>query len=383
MLGCLGVRARRSSTPAHFEPARRARPARGRALHRRLPRLRTDLARGPRPPATSTPSDLERLRLVQSIATPERLRDLQARMPWAAQVTSLRRDGVLAQPHARRCPTTASEARIDDASARPSPASSSRSSTPRRATSVPPGETGELCLRGLRAASRATTRTPSRPRSAIDADGLVPHRRPRRGRRGRPPPLRRAAEGHAQGRRRERRRDRDRGLPRRAPGRRRSPRSSACPTRATTRCRRRSSSSRPGRRSTEEELIEFCLGRIATFKVPRYVRFVDRVADVRDEDPEVRPARADRARARGARASPRRRRSQRATDDGTAQRSSWAPPLAEMFWPVVKLLPLTSHDTSEAISSDAPGRPRVVWATSCSWKAGGMPASPKNSVSGT
>jgi fatty-acyl-CoA synthase len=31
---------------------------------------------------------------------------------------------------------------------------------------------------------------------------------------------------------------------------------------------------RPGATATEQELIEFCLGRIATFKVPRYVRFV-------------------------------------------------------------------------------------------------------------
>lgn len=32
---------------------------------------------------------------------------------------------------------------------------------------------------------------------------------------------------------------------------------------------------RPGETATEDELIEFCLGNIATFKVPRYVRFVD------------------------------------------------------------------------------------------------------------
>jgi fatty-acyl-CoA synthase len=32
---------------------------------------------------------------------------------------------------------------------------------------------------------------------------------------------------------------------------------------------------RPGARATEAELIEFCLGQIATFKVPRYVRFID------------------------------------------------------------------------------------------------------------
>jgi fatty-acyl-CoA synthase len=32
---------------------------------------------------------------------------------------------------------------------------------------------------------------------------------------------------------------------------------------------------RPGTSATAEELIEFCTGRIASFKVPRYVRFVD------------------------------------------------------------------------------------------------------------
>ena len=32
---------------------------------------------------------------------------------------------------------------------------------------------------------------------------------------------------------------------------------------------------KPGARTTERELIDFCIGQIATFKVPRYVRFVD------------------------------------------------------------------------------------------------------------
>lgn len=32
---------------------------------------------------------------------------------------------------------------------------------------------------------------------------------------------------------------------------------------------------RPGERATPEELIEFCVGRIASYKVPRYVRFVE------------------------------------------------------------------------------------------------------------
>ena len=32
---------------------------------------------------------------------------------------------------------------------------------------------------------------------------------------------------------------------------------------------------RPGSTASEEELIEFCRAKIANFKVPRYVRFVD------------------------------------------------------------------------------------------------------------
>ena len=31
----------------------------------------------------------------------------------------------------------------------------------------------------------------------------------------------------------------------------------------------------PGAEVTEAEIIDFCLGSISTFKVPRYVRFVD------------------------------------------------------------------------------------------------------------
>ena len=41
------------------------------------------------------------------------------------------------------------------------------------------------------------------------------------------------------------------------------------------RWRRRSCSSAPARASTEQELIDYCRGEIATFKVPRYVRFVE------------------------------------------------------------------------------------------------------------
>lgn len=32
---------------------------------------------------------------------------------------------------------------------------------------------------------------------------------------------------------------------------------------------------KPGTSATEEELIDYCRGKIASFKVPRYVRFVE------------------------------------------------------------------------------------------------------------
>ena len=50
-----------------------------------------------------------------------------------------------------------------------------------------------------------------------------------------------------------------------------------------------------GRELTEEELIDFCKGQIASFKVPRHVRFVTEWPMSGDEDPEVPAARpADR-----------------------------------------------------------------------------------------
>ena len=54
----------------------------------------------------------------------------------------------------------------------------------------------------------------------------------------------------------------------------RSCRSSACRTTSTSRCRPPSSSSTPAGTVTEDELLDYCRGTIAAFKVPRYVRFV-------------------------------------------------------------------------------------------------------------
>ena len=61
---------------------------------------------------------------------------------------------------------------------------------------------------------------------------------------------------------------------------------------------------KPDATATEEEIIAFCSGKIATFRVPRYVRFVTEwpmsgTRSSRHEDQEGHPARDDGRRAEG------------------------------------------------------------------------------------
>ena len=45
---------------------------------------------------------------------------------------------------------------------------------------------------------------------------------------------------------------------------------------------------REGQHATEDEIRDFCRGQIATYKIPRYIRFSDRVSDDSHwQDPEV------------------------------------------------------------------------------------------------
>ena len=174
------------------------------------------------------------------------------------------------------------------------------SSTPRPGATCAPGERGEIVVRGLRPV-RGLPQRPGADRGAHRRRRLVPHRRPRRARR-------RTAASPSSGAPRTCSRSAARTSPRveieslpRAPipAVRARRRSSASPTRGTSRSPPPSSSSRPGATATAEELIAHCRGQVASFKVPRHVRFVDRVADVGDEDPEVPAARAARRGARG------------------------------------------------------------------------------------
>ena len=70
------------------------------------------------------------------------------------------------------------------------------------------------------------------------------------------------------------------------------------PDARTSRCRPRSSSWMPGAAAARRSCIDVLPRHDRGFKVPRYVRFVDGVADVRDEDPEARAPGVDPAGAR-------------------------------------------------------------------------------------
>ena len=58
---------------------------------------------------------------------------------------------------------------------------------------------------------------------------------------------------------------------------------------------------KPGQTTTETEIIEFCRGNIATFRVPRYVRFVDEwpMSGTKIKKFELRQRIADELSARG------------------------------------------------------------------------------------
>ena len=138
---------------------------------------------------------------------------------------------------------------------------------------LPRGETGEFYTRGY-SVMLGYWEDPERTAEAIDADGwmhtgdlatmdddgYLQDRRP--------------DQGHGHPRRRERLPARDRGVPLRPPGRRRRPGRRRA-RRALRRGALRLGPLPRGRRCEPTTLREFCRGRIAHYKVPRYVRFVD------------------------------------------------------------------------------------------------------------
>ena len=102
--------------------------------------------------------DLSAIRIIQSICVPERLMQLEARMPWAAQVSSY---------GATECSSNLTLTRPDDGyEARmhtlghPLPGMEVKIADPETGERVPPASSASCASRATRC-SRATTRTPS------------------------------------------------------------------------------------------------------------------------------------------------------------------------------------------------------------------------------
>ena len=213
--------------------------------------------------------DLSSIRVIQSICVPERLRQLEARMPYAAQVSSYGATEC-ASNLTLSLPDDPYEARMDTLG-EPLPGMEVKIADPETGETLPPGVVGELCFKGY-ALFEGYYKDPELTAACFDADGffhsqdlakltpegrliytgrlkdmlkvggenvsalevegyLVTH------------PAVSIAQVVA------------------APDERYGEVAAAfIQSRADV---------------TEQELIDFCLGRIATFKVPRYVRFVD------------------------------------------------------------------------------------------------------------
>ena len=153
------------------------------------------------------------------------------------------------------------------------PARRRRAARPETGALLEGAATGEL----RRARAERLRRLLAQPRG--DRGGVrgrvAAHRRRRRARRRGLLPDRGPAQGHGHLGRRERLPGRDRGRPARASGRRRGGRRRRARRalgRGVRRVRRRS---RAGATATEEELRDHCRARLARFKVPSTVRFVD------------------------------------------------------------------------------------------------------------
>ena len=113
-------------------------------------------------------ADLSRLRIVQSITTPERLRDLQRRMPWAAEVSSF---------GATECASNLTLTQPDDPEdvrittlGTPVAGMELKVVDPETGVKRPTGEVGELCFRGY-ARFEGYYKEPELTAAAIDHEG--------------------------------------------------------------------------------------------------------------------------------------------------------------------------------------------------------------------
>jgi fatty-acyl-CoA synthase len=214
--------------------------------------------------------DLGRLRLVQSITTPERMRDLQRRMPWAKFVTSF---------GATECSSNLTLGGSDDDEQTRTdtlgtvvPGMELKVVDPATRQERPPGEVGELCLRGY-AMFEGYYKDPEQTALSVDGEGW----------------FHTGDLGSLDGDGRLSYSGRLKDMLK-VGGENvaaieiedylvRHPAVNivqvvAAPDARYTEVPAAFVQLAPGQELTEEELQQFCIGHIATFKVPRYVRFV-------------------------------------------------------------------------------------------------------------
>ena len=214
--------------------------------------------------------DLSRLRLIQSITTPERMRDLQRRMPWAKFVTSF---------GATECASNLTLGAADDDE-------QTRTDTlgtvvagmelkvvdPETGAERPPGETGELCLRGY-AMFEGYYKDPEQTAQTVDEEGWFHtgdlgslDEQGRLAYAGRLKDMLKVGGENVAAIEIEDYLVRHPAV--------NIVQVVAAPDARYTEVPAAFVQLAPGQEVSEEELQQFCIGHIATFKVPRYVRFV-------------------------------------------------------------------------------------------------------------
>jgi fatty-acyl-CoA synthase len=214
--------------------------------------------------------DLSRLRLVQSITTPERMRDLQRRMPWAKFVTSF---------GATECSSNLTLGGVDDDEQTRTdtlgtlvPGMELKIVDPESGEEQATGTVGELCLRGY-AMFEGYYKDPGQTALAVDPEGWFHtgdlgslDERGRLGYSGRLKDMLKVGGENVAAIEIE-----DYLV--------RHPAVNIVQVVAAPDARYMEVPAAfvqlaPGQELTEDELQQFCIGHIATFKVPRHVRFV-------------------------------------------------------------------------------------------------------------
>ena len=215
-------------------------------------------------------SDLSHVRVVQNIATPERMMQFEERMPWAPQVTSYGATETASNLTLSH-PDDPLEVRIHTLG-RPIPGMEVKIVDPETGAELPDGEYGELCYRGY-AAFEGYYKAPGVNTAVFDADGFF-HSGDRAARRpdgnfvygGRFKDMLKVGGENVAAIEIE-------DFLVQNPAVRvaqvvgvRDTHYGEVPAAFIE--------LQPGSSATDADIIEFCIGRMATYKVPRYVRFV-------------------------------------------------------------------------------------------------------------